>query len=113
MRLNEFGKKARHLRMDLDLSLKEMADGMKISSAHLSALEYGDKKLNEAHLDAAIAFFRGRKVSSEDLSTLRTAPGRWSRLTPRMTRPTSARRSTRSPGNCARAVSLTRRSMTS
>ena len=73
MRLNEFGKKARHLRMDHDLSLKEMADGMNISSAHLSALEYGDKKLHEAHLDAAVGFFRSRKVCSEDLSALREA----------------------------------------
>lgn len=73
MRLNEFGKKARLLRMEHDLSLKEMADDMQISSAHLSALEYGDKKLNEGHIDSAVAFFRKIGASSDDLAALREA----------------------------------------
>ncbi len=73
MRLNDFGKKARLLRMDLDLSLKEMADDMKISSAHLSGLEYGDKKLNDGHVNCAIEFFRARGVASDDLADLREA----------------------------------------
>jgi hypothetical protein len=46
---------------------------MTISSAHLSALEYGDKKLNEGHLDNAIKFFRARGVASDDLASLREA----------------------------------------
>jgi transcriptional regulator with XRE-family HTH domain len=73
MRLNEFGKKARLLRMEHDLSLKEMADGMDISSAHLSALEYGDKKLNETHIDAAVKFFRNSGIGKIDLDALREA----------------------------------------
>lgn len=73
MRLNEFGRKARLLRMDRDLSLKEMADGMNMSSAHLSALEYGDKKLNELHLDAAVKFFKNAGVKDSDLLELREA----------------------------------------
>lgn len=73
MRLNEFGRKARLLRMDRDLSLKEMAEKMGISSAHLSALEYGDKKLNEDHVNAAVDFFKHAGFKSADLTELREA----------------------------------------
>lgn len=73
MRLNEFGKKARLLRMELDLSLKQMAEAMKISSAHLSALEYGEKKLNEDHIDAAVCFFAQQGVQKAALAELREA----------------------------------------
>lgn len=76
MRLNEFGKKARLLRMEHDLSLKEMAEHMSISSAHLSAMEFGDKKLNEAHIDAAVDFFRSVGVQSDELAELREAGAR-------------------------------------
>lgn len=73
MRLNEFGKLSRLLRMERDLSLKEQAEAMLISSAHLSALEYGDKKLNEGHIDMAVRFFEREKVSNEQLAALREA----------------------------------------
>ncbi|MDB5957502.1 hypothetical protein [Ramlibacter sp.] len=73
MRLNEFGKKARLLRMELDLSLKEQAEAMLISSAHLSALEYGDKKLNEGHIDMAVRFFERAGVPKNELAALRDA----------------------------------------
>jgi len=73
MRLNEFGKKARLLRMELDLALKQMADAMKMSSAHLSALEYGDKKLNEDHIEAAVCFFAQYGVAKPVLDELREA----------------------------------------
>lgn len=75
MRLNEFGKKARLLRMELDLSLKEQAEAMLISSAHLSALEYGDKKLNEAHINSAVRFFEHAGASVTQLEELRESGG--------------------------------------
>lgn len=73
MRLNEFGKAARNLRMDFDLSLKEQAEAMLISSAHLSALEYGDKKLSEAHINLAANFFKQVGASEAQLMSLREA----------------------------------------
>lgn len=73
MRLNEFGRTARVLRMERDLSLKAMAEAMLISSAHLSALEYGDKKLNEAHIDLAVKYFESAGVSPAELNALRVA----------------------------------------
>lgn len=76
MRLNDFGKKARLLRMDYDLALKEQADSMSISSSHLSGLEYGDKTLNEAHIESAIQFFKTHNVPAAELEDLRAAGGR-------------------------------------
>lgn len=73
MRLTEFGGLVRTLRMNRDLSLKEMADAMGISSAHLSGLEYGDKKLNSGHIDAAIDFLRSKGADSDDLYAVREA----------------------------------------
>jgi hypothetical protein len=73
MRLNKFGTTSRVLRMELDVSLKEQADAMQISSAHLSALEYGDKKLNEKHISSAIDFFKKKNVAQKTLENLQTA----------------------------------------
>lgn len=75
MRLNEFGRTARLLRMEYDLSLKQMADAMLISSAHLSALEYGDKRLNETHIDLAAKFFEQHKAKDQEIDALRQAGG--------------------------------------
>jgi transcriptional regulator with XRE-family HTH domain len=72
MRLTPFGEAARILRIRLDFSLKEMAEGMEISSSHLSGLEYGEKKLSQKHIDAALAFFKG-KATPADLAFLRSA----------------------------------------
>ncbi|TLS18458.1 MAG: hypothetical protein FDZ72_08830 [Betaproteobacteria bacterium] len=76
MRLNEFGKQARLLRMELDLSLKEQAEAMLMSSAHLSALEYGDKKLNETHINLAVRFFENAGAPQPQLDALREAGGK-------------------------------------
>lgn len=73
MKLTPFGEAARILRIRLDLSLKEMADAMGISSSHLSGLEYGEKKLLQRHIDSTLTFFKGKAASSADLLNLRTA----------------------------------------
>jgi len=73
MRLNEFGKTSRLLRMEHDKPLKEMADAMLISSAHLSALEYGDKKLNDTHIKMAAKYFESLGASPAHLKRLREA----------------------------------------
>jgi transcriptional regulator with XRE-family HTH domain len=72
MRLTLFGKTVRNLRMDFGYALKTMAEFMNISSAHLSSIEYGEKTLNEKHINAALSFFRD-KATSEQLKQLRDA----------------------------------------
>ena len=72
MRLTLFGETSRQLRMKYDLTLKSMASAMGISSAYLSALEFGDKPLLQKHIDSAIAFFDG-KATAQQVADLRAA----------------------------------------
>jgi transcriptional regulator with XRE-family HTH domain len=58
--------------MKLGLSLKTMATAMGISSAYLSSIEYGEKRLAEKHIKAALDFLAD-KASTEQLQSLRTA----------------------------------------
>jgi hypothetical protein len=58
--------------MRLDLSMKSMADYMKISSSYLSCIEYGEKRLAQKHIDSTIAFFKD-KTTPEDIANLRSA----------------------------------------
>lgn len=76
MRLTEFGRLARILRMQFDVSLKEQAEAMLISSAHLSGLEFGDKKLHEHHIASATRFFQDCGASGEQMSELKEAAAR-------------------------------------
>lgn len=72
MKLTLFGEAVRHLRIRHDVSLKAMAEAMGISSAYLSSIEYGEKKLSEKLSEGAIAFFQG-KATPEQLNHLRDA----------------------------------------
>ncbi|WXL27733.1 hypothetical protein WG219_09900 [Ectopseudomonas mendocina] len=58
--------------MKFDLSLKAMAEAMSISSAHLSGIEYGEKRLSDKHVESAIDFFRPM-VSEDQLMDLQIA----------------------------------------
>jgi transcriptional regulator with XRE-family HTH domain len=53
----EFGKFVRKLRIDRGLMLGDMADGLQTSSAYLSAVETGKKKISDDLVDKVIAFF--------------------------------------------------------
>ena len=75
MKLTPFGEAARILRMKCDLPLKAMAEAMEISSAHLSSVEYGEKRLADKHINAALKFFSD-KVDQEQLRELRNAAER-------------------------------------
>lgn len=75
MKLTPFGEAARILRMRCDLPLKAMAEAMGISSAHLSSIEYGEKRLADKHIDAALKFFSD-KVGQDQLRELHTAAER-------------------------------------
>lgn len=72
MRLTPFGKAVRLLRMRFDISLKTMAEALNISSAHLSGIEYGEKRLSDKHIQSALEFFSPR-ASGEQLHELRVA----------------------------------------
>ncbi|MEM5315546.1 hypothetical protein [Paraburkholderia sp. JHI869] len=61
--------------MRYDASLKSMAEEMQISSSYLSGIEYGERRLQQKHVDSALAFFRGR-ATDEELSSLRDAAAR-------------------------------------
>ena len=63
------------LRMRFDLSLKAMAEAMAISSAHLSGIEYGEKRLSDKHTESAISFF-STHANAEQLHQLRLAAER-------------------------------------
>jgi len=71
MKLNPFGRIARKLRAQYDLSLKDMATAMGISSPYLSALEYGEKKLSEKLIQNAVDFFRQHGAKPQELDQLR------------------------------------------
>lgn len=73
MKHTPFGKEVRMLRLRLDLPLKAMADHMQISSSYLSGIEYGEKRLLQKHVDAALAFFRQHGASEQDLASINLA----------------------------------------
>lgn len=72
MKLTPFGESVRVLRMKYGLSLKSMAESMAISSAYLSSIEFGEKRLAQKHIDNAIAFLRPI-ATSDQLHDLRLA----------------------------------------
>lgn len=65
MKLTPFGEAVRIVRMRNALSLKAMAEAMGISSAYLSALEFGDKRLSQKHIDAAVDYLKGYTTLDE------------------------------------------------
>lgn len=73
MKLTTFGETARHVRIRLGLSLKEMAEHLKISSSHLSGIEYGEKRLADKHAEAALDFFALNGANHDELNELRRA----------------------------------------
>lgn len=75
MRLTPFGEAVRLLRMKYDISLKVMAEAMGISSAHLSGIEYGEKRLSDKHIKAAVGFFEPM-ANAVQISELRLAAER-------------------------------------
>lgn len=75
MKLTPFGEHARILRLKLGLSLKSMAEAMGISSTYLSGIEYGEKRLADKHIEAALQFLAD-KASKQQLHELRLAAER-------------------------------------
>lgn len=72
MKLTPFGEAVRLARMRNDLTLKNMADEMGISSAYLSGIEYGEKRLSDKLISSALACLSS-KVDEEQLRSIREA----------------------------------------
>lgn len=68
--LTEFGKELRKLRIDLEVSLKDLAEDLKVSSAYLSGIETGRKPVNHSLLNGIQAAL---KLSEEQINHLTTA----------------------------------------
>lgn len=64
MKLTPFGHEIRVIRMSLDLSLKEMAESIGVTSSYLSAIEFGERRLTDQHVNAILDFL-GDRISSE------------------------------------------------
>lgn len=72
MKLTPFGLAVREIRLRLGLTLKDMAEFLRTSSAYVSAIEFGEKTLTAKHLDLTVQYFRG-KVEEAELSKIREA----------------------------------------
>lgn len=67
MKVTEFGKFLRRLRVDRDLVLKDMADVLDVSSAFLSSLELGKKPIPTNFEEKIIKGFNLDDVQAQEL----------------------------------------------
>lgn len=70
MALTPFGKAMRKLRIDRDLLLKEVADGVGVTPAFLSAVESGRKAIPASLVDRTVKWMR---LGSQEAGELRAA----------------------------------------
>lgn len=72
MKITEYGKIVRKARIDADLTMLDMAEDLGVSSAYLSALEVGRKRIPSDFLGKVIDYLKG-KVPTLDTNRLRDA----------------------------------------
>lgn len=72
MKITEYGKIVRKARIDADLTMLDMAEDLGVSSAYLSALEVGRKRIPSDFLGKVIEYLKG-KVPTLDTDRLRDA----------------------------------------
>ncbi len=65
--LNEFGKLVRKHRIDLQIKLGDMAEGISVSSAYLSAVENNKKKLTPDLVEKVIKFLEVDNLSATEI----------------------------------------------
>lgn len=63
--LTEFGKTLRKIRIDKGMLLKDMADGLQVSSAYLSGVETGKKSIPDDLVNRIASLLDYRKGSDE------------------------------------------------
>ncbi len=65
--VTEFGKMLRILRIENNIMLKDMADGIGVSAPYLSAIETGKKPVNAQLLNNIIMYLKLDKTQSDQL----------------------------------------------
>lgn len=63
MKITEFGKVVRKARLDAEVSLLQMANELNVSSAFLSGMETGRKKITSDWVKAIKNFFESRGIA--------------------------------------------------
>ncbi|MCG9755028.1 helix-turn-helix domain-containing protein [Shewanella insulae] len=67
MALTDFGKALRKARIDIDYTLRTMAEELETSPAYLSCLETGSKKISKSWIDKINSFLRNKGVEVDEL----------------------------------------------
>ncbi|WP_421867058.1 helix-turn-helix domain-containing protein [Motiliproteus sp.] len=62
-----FGRLVRKYRIDHGVVLKDMADGVGVSTAYASAVELGNKNITDAFIQKLVAFFNLQPHESNEL----------------------------------------------
>lgn len=68
MKITEFGKIVRKARLDAEISLLQMANELNVSSAFLSGMETGRKKITEEWVSKIESFFSMNGISVPNLA---------------------------------------------
>lgn len=68
--VSPFGKYLRKIRIDIGITLQEMADKLKVSSAQLSFIETGKRNISSNFIEKVIKFLKLTKRESEQLYNL-------------------------------------------
>lgn len=68
--LTELGRTLRIMRIKRGMTLGAMADGMRVSSAFLSAIEHGKKNITASQMESLAAFL---SLTKEDVISLQEA----------------------------------------
>lgn len=81
MKLTPFGLCVRKIRLELGLTLKEMATAVSVSSAYLSSVELGEKALNNNLIEDVSRYLQD-KITLEQLDELRAAAAQSIKIVP-------------------------------
>ncbi|RFP24554.1 XRE family transcriptional regulator [Duganella sp. BJB488] len=73
MKLSAFGLCVRKLRLELGLTLRDMATAVGVSSPYLSSIELGERTLTSKIAENAIIYFENKNVGKDQISELRIA----------------------------------------
>jgi transcriptional regulator with XRE-family HTH domain len=68
MKITEFGKVVRKARLDAEISLLQMANDLDVSSAFLSGMETGRKKVTEDWVSKIKGFFADHGITVPNLA---------------------------------------------
>lgn len=68
MKITEFGKVVRKARLDAEVSLLSMANELQVTSAFLSGMETGRKKITDEWVRKVNVFFESRNIALPTLA---------------------------------------------